>query len=186
MKAREMANKRKHKRFIKRCNAEFLQNDVMHRGISSDFSIDGMFIRTSYPAPSDEIIDVSISLPDGSTSKIKGRVTRSMRIAGGRMTGATVDGTFKKNGMGIEIIERDAQYLRLISSFLEERQDPKDTGPAESYEVSEEQEPKEDAATQQLLISLLYNQQALVNLLVKHGLLNRLDLLDELTRLRKR
>ena len=181
-----MAKKRKHKRFVKRCDAEFLHNDVMHRGISSDFSIDGMFIRTNHPAPSGEMVDLSISLPDGSTSRIKGRVIRSTRITGGRMSGTSGDGAFKKNGMGIEIVEKDARYLRLISSFLEERQDGTERGTEESHEASGDQEAKEDSATQQLLVSLLYNQQALVNLLVQRGVLSRIDLLDELTRLRKR
>jgi hypothetical protein len=181
-----VANKRKHKRFIKRCEAEFTYNGVSTQGISSDFSIDGMFIRTSHPAPADEIIDVTVYLGDGAKAKLKGKVTRSMRMTRGRMTGTPVDGTFKKNGMGIELIEKDAQYLRLISSLLEERQDPREKSERESDAGSDASESKENVTTQELLISLLYNQQALVNLLANRGVLNRLDLLDELTRLRKR
>jgi hypothetical protein len=37
--------KRQRKRFIKRCEVEFVANETTYRGISSNFSISGFFIK---------------------------------------------------------------------------------------------------------------------------------------------
>ena len=57
-----MANRRKHRRFIKRCNVEFALDGVLHAGISSNFSLRGMFVRTTYPQAPDSVIEVKLYL----------------------------------------------------------------------------------------------------------------------------
>lgn len=110
-----MANKRQQKRFVKRCEVEFIADNHVVRGISSDFSQDGLFIRTNYPYVAGTIFDIVIHLPDGVDSKIKGRAVRAARTPIGRVMGTPVK--TQKNGMGIEIMEKDENYLDFIKSL---------------------------------------------------------------------
>jgi hypothetical protein len=111
-----MPEKRKHRRFIRRCGTEFTSGEVTRTGISSDFSLGGLFIRTNYPLPPDTLIDIIIFLPDGGKSKLKGKVRRSAKTQLGKVLGTPVKSL--KNGMGVEILERDANYLHLISGLV--------------------------------------------------------------------
>lgn len=111
-----MANKRQQKRFISRCETEFVVNDVTYRGIASDFSLQGLFIRTTHPATPDTIVDITIYLPDGLTSNLTGKVRRAMKPSIGRVIGTPVKAL--KHGMGVEIIKKDANYLHFIRSLL--------------------------------------------------------------------
>ncbi len=111
-----MADDRGQKRFIKRLNTEFSVDRVTRKGISSNLSINGLFIRTNYPYIPDTLLDIVIHFPDGNVSKIKGRVRRSSKTSLGRIMGATVKSL--KNGMGIKIVESDANYLHLIRDLI--------------------------------------------------------------------
>jgi hypothetical protein len=104
-----MVNRRQNKRFMKRCDIEFVSDGTVYKGISGDFALNGLFIRTRYPKAPGTILDIIIHLPDGSTSKLRGRVMR-FRIGTPMQTA--------NNGMGIEITESDARYLDLIRSLL--------------------------------------------------------------------
>ncbi|MBI4684951.1 MAG: PilZ domain-containing protein [Nitrospirae bacterium] len=111
-----MANKRQQKRFIYRCETEFNYNETTYRGISSNFSLGGLFLRTSYPAHPDTILDMVIHLPDGSYSKITGKVIRAIKPALGRVIGIPIRDL--KHGMGIKVIKKDINYLHFIRSLL--------------------------------------------------------------------
>lgn len=111
-----MAGRRNHKRYIKRLEVEFTVDGVIYRGISSDFSLKGLFIRTTYPVVPDTVLNVTIHLPDGSVSNIRVKVVRAWRTAVGRVMGSPV--RTAKNGMGVEVVERDANYLHFIRSLL--------------------------------------------------------------------
>lgn len=102
-----MANKRQHRRFIKRCDLAFFSDDLTFRGMSRNFSLDGLFIKTNRPFAKDKMLGIEVSLPDGSTSKLTGKVKWSLK------TSKTLI-----NGMGVEIIARDAYYLHFIRSLL--------------------------------------------------------------------
>jgi hypothetical protein len=41
--------------------------------------LDGLFIKTRKPLPADKNINMIVDLPDGSTAKLAGRVTRSIK-----------------------------------------------------------------------------------------------------------
>jgi len=99
--------KRRHKRYIKRCEVEFSTNGTMCRGISSNLSLNGLFIKTSKPFQTDTEVTIIVHLPDGATSQLKGVVKRAVRNP--------VLNT--KNGMGIEIIEKDFHYSVFIESI---------------------------------------------------------------------
>jgi hypothetical protein len=110
-------NKRTQKRFIGRCEIDFTSAGVTHKGLSSDFSLNGLFIRTNHSLPEGAIIDIVVYLPEGATSMMKGRVVRSLRTAIGKALGTQIKSI--KNGMGVELIKKDTNYLHFIKSFLD-------------------------------------------------------------------
>ena len=112
-------NRRQQRRLIKRCEIDFSYDNLTLKGISSNFSVGGLFIRTRHPLSPDTVFDMVIHLPDGSLSKLKGKVVRSAQTAHGKVMGTP----FKpvKDGMGVRIIEKDAHYLNFIKSLLSSR-----------------------------------------------------------------
>ena len=62
------------------------------------------------------IFDVIVHLPDGLTSKLKVKTRRAGKTPYGKVIGTPVKAI--KNGMGVEIIEKDANYLRFFRSLL--------------------------------------------------------------------
>ncbi len=109
-------NRRRFRRFTRRCEAEFTAGDVTSRGIASDFSLNGLFLKTNYPLIADTLIEITVHLPDGTAAKLKGKVKRAMKTAVGKVMGIPVKSL--KNGMGVQLVERDASYLHFIRSLL--------------------------------------------------------------------
>lgn len=100
---------RQHERFTKRLETKFSSGDLSFTGISSNLSEGGLFIRTQRGFAPGTIIDIELVLPDGKTSFLKGRVKRSIRTS--------ISTHQSKNGMGVELIEKDAAYINFIKSF---------------------------------------------------------------------
>ena len=98
---------RKHKRYIKRCEIEYSTNGTTYRGISSNFSVNGLFIKTSKPLVVDTKVDLVVHLPNGVTSELKGIVKRAFKKAI----------STPNNGMGIEFIEKDRKYTDFVNSI---------------------------------------------------------------------
>ncbi len=159
---RRTENKRRQRRFLKHCNTYCTVNNNAFEGISCNFSISGLFLKTSRPLKENEIVDIVINLPDGSISKIKGRVIRSAQVsrsterekkiirkkisrlqkeieekglavkAGERISieikalerALAIQDALEardqniSEGIGIEILEKDANYLHLIRGCL--------------------------------------------------------------------
>jgi hypothetical protein len=111
-----MRGKRKQQRYVKRCEVEFVSDGLTHRGISSDFSLNGLFIRTNFPLSPNTPVDLTVHFSDGTSSKLRVKVIRAWRTATGRVMGTPIKSA--KNGMGVEIIEKDASYLHFIRSLL--------------------------------------------------------------------
>lgn len=120
-----MDNKRRQKRFDKQCEMEFISNNIIFRGLSSDFSLIGLYIVTDHPCFPDAILDITIHLQDGLDSKIRGRVRRTLTLASGNMMEDTMNAP--KIGMGVEILEKDTNYLHLIRSLLSDAGDKRAT-----------------------------------------------------------
>ena len=112
-----MINRRKHKRYVRRCEVEFVSDGVTSGGIASDLSLNGFFIRTSYPLPPDTVLDVIVHLFGSLTSQLTMKVIRARRTAAGKVIGSPIK-TFK-NRMGVEITRKDINFLRLIRSLLD-------------------------------------------------------------------
>jgi len=118
-----MAGKRRHKRIIKRLNAEFSWEGASFRGTSSNLSESGLFLRTIKPLPPDTQVDVGIQLPDNTVSRLKGTVRWSLKSAA----------KSGRSGMGIEISENDRRYVDFLNAYLppeEQIQERKKAAPA--------------------------------------------------------
>jgi len=104
--------KRQHKRYTSRCEIEFSMNGTTYRGISSNLSLNGLFIRTRRPFAADTVIDLMVHFPNGSTSKLKGITRRAIR-----------NPLDNQNGMGIELIEKDETFRDFVKSISQERKE---------------------------------------------------------------
>ncbi len=103
-------SKRKQHRHTKRLQTTFTCDTESCTGITSDVSENGLFIRTRKGLAPGSLLDIEINLPNGEISKIRGRVIRTVRTQLQAM----------KNGMGIEIIEKDASYINLVNALQTE------------------------------------------------------------------
>jgi hypothetical protein len=104
--------KRQHKRCTSRCEIEFSMNGYTYRGISSNLSLNGLFIRTRKPFTADTVISLIVYFPNGSTSKLKGITKHAVRNLAHNQI----------NGMGIEIIEKDSNYFDFINSIVSQHE----------------------------------------------------------------
>lgn len=87
---------------------EFSASDVTLKGISSDISEKGMFIRTRYPFKPGTLTEIKIYLPDGQVARVRGVVRHAFKT----------DIAILKNGMGIEFIERDMAFERFLEQHV--------------------------------------------------------------------
>ena len=92
-------------RFKKRLEVTFSSGGLKYRGISSDLSASGLFIRTQHGLTPGTLIDIEAYLPEGKVGRLKGIVRRTVKTP-----------LMTKNGMGIEVIERDQNYLEFLRS----------------------------------------------------------------------
>ena len=97
----------------------------VYTGITSDISENGIFIRTRYGFVPGTIIKIEIYLPEDKISKLKGKVKRSTRTQIASL----------KNGMGIEIIEKDSNYTIFLNSMDEGNKD-NPSGSQENFSAS--------------------------------------------------
>jgi hypothetical protein len=107
-----MVRKRQYQRsprFTKRLEVKFSSGVLSYKGISSNLSENGIFIRTNRGFAPDTTIDIELVLPDNKLSKLKGIVRRTIKT-----TMSTL-----KNGMGVEFIERDDLFINFMKSFSE-------------------------------------------------------------------
>ena len=96
-----MRDKRLYRRFEVNCKVEFTANGIIYSGITQDLSLNGLSIKTEHQFAPDTILYIEIELPGNKTSKIKGKVIRTIM-----------------NGVGVKIIEKDSGYLHYYSNCL--------------------------------------------------------------------
>jgi hypothetical protein len=111
-----MLNRRQCKRFPEQCNTEFVSDGMTYHAVAMDFALNGLFIVTDSPRAPGTYLTMKIRLPNGSTARLAGKVVRFLKTFRRNDTGTTVHET--GDGMGIEIIEKDINYLHFIRSLL--------------------------------------------------------------------
>lgn len=104
---------RQHQRFIRRLEVEFSSGDRHYRGISSNFSLGGLFVRTNHPFAPGTLIDLTVHLPEGRTAALRGLVKMAMKTPAVSI----------RNGMGVEIVERDPAFVDFMR-YLSPEEDP--------------------------------------------------------------
>jgi RNase P subunit RPR2 len=105
--------KRRTERYIKRLECEFSGAGKTHKGFVSDISEAGLFIRTRRSFKEGSDVDIKLYLPDDSISSVGGVVRRAL---------TSQEGTLAKNGMGIELLQRDDNYVRLLKELRGEEE----------------------------------------------------------------
>ncbi len=103
-------SKREYRRYTKRLETEFSAGGMSFRGISSDISAKGLFIRTQHGFVPGTRVDITLQLPDGNSSRLTGIVRRTIKTPL----------TLVKNGMGIELTQVDDNFRAFIKRELEE------------------------------------------------------------------
>jgi RNase P subunit RPR2 len=105
--------RRKTERYIKRLECDFTGAGKTHKGFVSDISEKGLFIRTRRSFKEGSGVDINLYLPDESRSSVSGVVRRALTSEAGALA---------KNGMGIELLQRDDNYIRLVKEIKGEEE----------------------------------------------------------------
>ena len=105
--------KRNHPRFIKRLETRISIDQTSFWSISGDLSESGLFIRTNRGYNVGTPIDIELSLPGNRVSFLKGIVRRTIRTPIPTM----------RNGMGIEIVEKDEIFRDFVKSISRKRKE---------------------------------------------------------------
>ncbi len=123
---RQARGYQRHPRFTKRLEATFSSGSLSYRGILSNLSHNGLFIRTNHGFAPGSTVDIELVMSDNRLCRLKGIVKRTIKTPMSSM----------KNGMGIELTEKDAAYLNFIESFIEEKETGTETHPPEFQMIS--------------------------------------------------
>lgn len=100
-------NKRFCKRKIRRLNIIFSDGQIEYSGISSDFSCNGLFIRTGKGFKEGTMLNMQLELESGNKIPLCGTVKRMVK---------TQISNFK-NGMGVELVSVPKEYDMLIEEL---------------------------------------------------------------------
>jgi len=102
----------RHPRFTKRLEVTFSSGGLSFRGILSNISSSGIFIRTNRGFTPDTIVDIEVVMPDNKISLLKGVVKRTIKTPLSSM----------KNGMGVELLEKDPIFENFVKSITSENE----------------------------------------------------------------
>ncbi|MDP2157426.1 MAG: PilZ domain-containing protein [Nitrospirota bacterium] len=122
-----MRVRRKHERFVRRLESEFVGEGKNYRAISSDFSRYGLFIRTNHAFVPGTELNIIVHLPTGNDCRLTGVVRRAMKTPIVSL----------KNGMGIELLSRDHNYIKFLKEF-----DPGEDGEPGTYQGEKSAHPQ--------------------------------------------
>lgn len=119
--------KRFQRRITKRLETKFSSSGLTFTGMSSNLSENGLFIRTRHGFIPGTILDIELLTPEGKTSFLKGKVRRTLKTQISTL----------RNGMGIELIEKDATYMDFIQSIERGKETtPEDMGHQEFHIIA--------------------------------------------------
>jgi PilZ domain/Thioredoxin 2, N-terminal len=101
----------RHPRFTKRLEVTFSSGGLSYKGILSNLSANGLFIRTNRGFAPGTTVDIQLMMPGNKISSLKGIVRRTVK--------APISPV--KNGMGIELLTRDETYVNFVTTSLQEQ-----------------------------------------------------------------
>jgi hypothetical protein len=117
-------SKRNNRRITKRLEARFIGGGESFVGITSNLSETSLFIRTKRGFAPDSILDIKLIMPDGNTASIKGIVRRTVK-----------DPLSIKNGMGIELLEKDETYVNYVKSLIKQDEPSSQEKPVDEFQI---------------------------------------------------
>ncbi len=103
-------DKRKENRIEKQLYAVMRVESKMVRGLLTDCSENGLFIKCNQDFPIGTVIDIEIFMPDNNNALLKGIVRRKIEMPE----------SHRKYGLGIELIKKDVRYVIFLASSLHE------------------------------------------------------------------
>lgn len=115
----------RHPRFTKRLEVTFSSGGLSFRGILSNISTNGIFIRTNRGFTPDTIVDIEVVMPDNKISFLKGIVKRT--------TKTTLSSV--KNGMGVELMEKDSIFENFVQSINDETEKTGEASPPPEFQI---------------------------------------------------
>ena len=125
--SKDNSDYRRWNRVTKRLETKFSSGGISYTGISSNLSQGGLFIRTQRGLVPGTAIDIELVMPDGNISLLKGVVKNVSKTPMPTL----------KNGMGVELIEKDSTYRNFLKSIGEEKEAKTESVvPAESQIIS--------------------------------------------------
>lgn len=95
---------RKNKRFTTQLHVKLSSGSLITWGILCDVSENGLFVKSNRDFIMDTAISIEIFMPDNTNSLVKGIVKRKIEMSE----------SYRKHGLGIEIIEKDASYQQYV------------------------------------------------------------------------
>jgi hypothetical protein len=107
-----LKNRRKLERHNYRAKISFTVDGLTYRGLSSNFSLNGLLIGTHHQFSPGTLLEIVIHFRNDLTSRLKGKVVRASKNPPWGVNGTA--GGYRVKGMGIEIIEKDSLYLHFI------------------------------------------------------------------------
>jgi len=112
--------KRTCKRKIKRLNITFSDGNEEYNGISSDFSCNGLFIRTRKGFCEGTILAMNLKLEDGKLIPLTGVVRRITKINISSFDISSYKTSSYKNGMGIKLTSIPKEYDDFIKELYKD------------------------------------------------------------------
>jgi len=108
---------RKDKRFTTQLRVKLNSGSLIAWGILCDVSENGLFVKCNRDFIMDTAISIEIFLPDNINSLLKGIVKRKIEMSE----------SYRKHGLGIELIEKDAPYQQYVRFQSEKIKAPVNT-----------------------------------------------------------
>lgn len=98
--------KRKETRLDTKLYVTLRSDNMTGQGLLCDISENGLFIQCTRDLTIGAVIDIEIFMPGNADSLVRGIVRRKVEIPG----------AYRRHGVGIELIEKDMRYTRLVRS----------------------------------------------------------------------
>ena len=115
----------RHPRFTKRLEITFSSGGTSFKGILSNVSENGLFIRTNRGFAPGTTVDIQIVMPDNTISHLTGIVRRTVKTPL----------TAMKNGMGVELTKKDHLFVNFMRSYSRERIPDKEASAAPESQI---------------------------------------------------
>jgi hypothetical protein len=102
-----MKEKRQHKRFTKSLYVKIISGHASSWGLVGDVSSRGIFVKSNLGFKAGTEIQLEVFMPNNKSSFLKGIIRRNIELPDPN----------RKNGLGIELVEKDAIFHSFIESL---------------------------------------------------------------------